>query len=393
MIVGDLNYDFTRSVESVIQSNLGEKLQDILHQYDLRVLNSEPTRVTNQSSILIDLMISSKDIHIEETRTLELGISDHMLIHGTIQMQMKRAPPRIVRGRSFKHFNENNFRHYLVHAPWSVCSEFDDPDDCYWVWCRIFGDICNDHAPYRQRKIRSVSLPWINSQTRHKMNLQYKIYLRAKRSDDVVLWTEYRRIRNEITFEVRKAKGNYYKSLFDEEKNTSVYWKLIKKATDFKNLGNITAMRNTDGSLVIINKEKAEALNEYFANVGDNLANRLSTTNSNPLIVSKVTSTITHIEISQDIVYKEILKLKPGKASCPDNISPKLLKMADKSIVPSLTSMFQISAQTNIVPCTWKNTNVSAVYKKEDEAERELSPHFYPLCSRKNDGVMCYVNY
>ena len=208
----------------------------------------------------------------------------------------------------------------------------------------------------------------------------------------MVFWSEYRRIRNEITSEVRKAKDNYCKGLFDEVKSTGAYWKLIKKATDLKNLRNITAIRNTDGSLVINNKEKTEALNEYFANVCVNLANRLLTTYSNPLTVGKVTPTITHIEISQDI-YNEISKLKPGKASGSGNISPKLLKMADKSIVPSLTSIFKISAQTNIVPCTRKNANVSAVYKQEDEVERELLSRFYPLCSRKSNGVMCYLNY
>lgn len=99
MIVGDLNCDFTRAEEGVIHSRYGKKLQDILRQFDLKVLNSEPTRVIGSSSTLIDLIISSRDFKIKETRTLELGISDHMLIQGTIQMRIKRPPPRIVRGR------------------------------------------------------------------------------------------------------------------------------------------------------------------------------------------------------------------------------------------------------------------------------------------------------
>ena len=106
-------------------------------------------------------------------------------------------------------------------------------------------------------------------------------------------------------------------------------------------------------------------MNKYFANVGEKLTNHLLTTCSNPLIVSKAAPTITHIKISHDIVYKEILKLKPGKASSPNNISPRLLKMADKSIVASVTSIFQISAQTNIVPCTWKNADFQQYIRKE----------------------------
>jgi hypothetical protein len=80
---------------------------------------------------------------------------------------------------------------------------------------RSYGDICDHHAPLREVKLRRVSLPWISPKIRHKMNLRYKLYLNAKRSDDEVLWSNYRKIRNEITKEVRIAKNNYYKSLFD----------------------------------------------------------------------------------------------------------------------------------------------------------------------------------
>ena len=104
MIVGDLNCDFTRSEGGVWRH--GKKLQDILRQYDLNVLNSEPTRVTELASTVIYLIISSRDIKVKETGMLELGISDHMLIQGTVQMRIKRPPPKIVRGRSFKYFNE-----------------------------------------------------------------------------------------------------------------------------------------------------------------------------------------------------------------------------------------------------------------------------------------------
>ena len=75
--------------------------------------------------------------------------------------------------------------------------------------------------------------------------------------------------------------------------------------------------------------------------------------------VMKVTPTIMNIELTWTKVYKEIDKLVETKADGPDNISPKLLKLADKSIVPSLLSVFQISSsQTNIVPNKWKKANV-----------------------------------
>ena len=163
--------------------------------------------------------------------------------------------------------------------------------------------------------MRRVSLPWISPQIRHKMNLRYKSYKKAKRSDDAVLWSEYRKIKNKITSEVRRAKANYYRGLFDEVKNTRSHWKLLKKATDVKKRGNISDIRKADGSLAMNNKEKADTLNEYFANVGENLANSLLQNDNYTNTVIKVTPIIMRIELTQDMVYKEILKLKPNNGA------------------------------------------------------------------------------
>ena len=106
-------------------------------------------------------------------------------------------------------------------------------DDSYWAWNKIYEDMCDLNALFRRVKWRSVLLPWISPQLRHKMNQRYKLYLKAKKkAEDEFLWSNYREIRNEITKEVRIAKSNYYNSLFEEVERTRTYCKLIKKETD-----------------------------------------------------------------------------------------------------------------------------------------------------------------
>ena len=45
-IAGDLNCNFSRDADRAIRSQYGKKLQNILRQYDLKVLNNDPTRIT-----------------------------------------------------------------------------------------------------------------------------------------------------------------------------------------------------------------------------------------------------------------------------------------------------------------------------------------------------------
>ena len=201
--MGDFNCDCAQRYGDLVTSTTVKKLQTSLLQFNYMVVNNEPTRVTQDTSTLIDLVIASRTGLIRNTRNLELG-------------RVRRPPPRIVRGRTFKTFNQRDFISDLEEAPWSVCSAFDDPDDRYWAWSNIFNGICNRHAPCKEVKIRSQSLPWITPQIRHVMNQRYKILLIARRTNKEELWTRYRELRNKVTSEVRKAKCKYYTALFAE---------------------------------------------------------------------------------------------------------------------------------------------------------------------------------
>ena len=64
------------------------------------------------------------------------------------------------------------------------------------------------------------------------------------------------------------------------------------------------------------------------------------------------------------------MKLKPGKASGPNGVAPRLLKLAGNALVPSLLSVFTSSASTNTVPLMWKSANVSSLYKSNDETNK-----------------------
>jgi ribonucleotide reductase beta subunit family protein with ferritin-like domain len=61
-----------------------------------------------------------------------------------------------------------------------------------------------------------VSLPWINAKIKHMMNLRLKLLRNAKQTNNPATWTNYRRLINQITADIREAKCQYYQKLFDE---------------------------------------------------------------------------------------------------------------------------------------------------------------------------------
>ena len=62
----------------------------------------------------------------------------------------------------------------LEQAPWSLCSIFDDINDCVWVWESLYRDIIKEEIPERKAEVRRKSLPWVTTDIRNLMNKRYK---------------------------------------------------------------------------------------------------------------------------------------------------------------------------------------------------------------------------
>ena len=143
---------------------------------------------------------------------------------------------------------------------------FDDPDDSLWLWNKIFLQIANEHAPMKQVKVRSQSLPWITNDIRRKMNRRFKLYKEALNTND----------NEKITAAVRRAKADFFRSKVNEVKTASAYWRLVKDATNLSRCHKpIGPLKRDDGSLAVCDKEKANMMNAYFSSIGTKLATQL----------------------------------------------------------------------------------------------------------------------
>ena len=56
--------------------------------------------------------------------------------------------------------------------------------------------------------------------------------------------------------------------------------------------------------------------------------------------------------------------LDPSKSSCPDKISPKLLKLLADEVSPWLQLLFSASLHQGVIPADWKTVIVSPLFKK-----------------------------
>lgn len=166
--------------------------------------------------------------------------------------------------------------------------------------------------------------------------------------------------------------------MFEEVKKSSAYWNLINKTTTTSRTernSTIGPLRRNNSSLALIDKEKAQLMNSYFATIGENLISTLPTitdnsqtqnTKQDELPALSMTST-TSIIITDRTVQEKINKLKINKSTGPDGISPKLLKLAGNTIVPALDDIYNYSIDRRAVFSLWKTARLTPIFQKDDE--------------------------
>ena len=136
---------------------------------------------------------------------------------------------------------------------------------------RIFLITFARHAPWKQVRIRNTSAPWISDEIRYEMNRPYKLFKKAVNTKCPLLWQEYKRARNEVTSTLRLAKASYSSKMFDEVKNTTIYWKLLKKATNPTQPKTIGPLKREDD--IILHCSTRRKL--LCSTIGENVADKL----------------------------------------------------------------------------------------------------------------------
>jgi len=127
------------------------KLRSIFETFNMHNMIQESTRSTISPRTFLNLISSSG--------VFPLGLSDDDIIYKTIRLENKRPPPKFIKTRNYKRVDVEKFKNDLGCTPFHIASIFEEPDDQLWVWERLFDDISNEHAPWKEIKARRFSFP------------------------------------------------------------------------------------------------------------------------------------------------------------------------------------------------------------------------------------------
>ena len=176
ILLGDFNVNLSSSCDP----SLKRKFTNLLcTEFNLKNVIDVPTRITGDSSSLIDLIITSVPSKISAHVACNPRISDHHLVYASVNLNGFPRNLNLKLVRDFKIVDIKALQHEFASALWFICDIFDD---CVWVWEALYKFIIDEHVLLRMAKVRSNSLPWGSSSLRKELNKRYNLLLKAQKT-------------------------------------------------------------------------------------------------------------------------------------------------------------------------------------------------------------------
>jgi len=371
-ILGDFNIDLL----NVENNHLTERfLHDMLSNSFVHLID-KPTRITDISPTLIDNILSNSCMRYSVMPGILMAdFSDHLPVFVNVKLDhdSNLSSKRVsFRAMSDKHIV--NFRRMLRVTNWDIVLNNENPESAYNKFYFIFKQLYDESFPIINRKrskFKDKINPWMTTgllrSCKHKEKL-YKTYLTKKTVDAK---NEYRNYRNIFNNCIKTAKKLFYKNSFqDSQADSKKTWKIINNLLS-KNKSsadsNPDLFQHEDGPLTDA-YDIANGFNNYFINVGPNLAGHIPQSNDDfqTFLGPRHQPNLFFIPVTTAEIEKIVSSFKGKNTSGFDDINQRILKQVIDLIALPLAHIFNCSISVGFVPNKLKIAQVTPLYKKGD---------------------------
>ena len=359
IIMGDFNINFLKP------DSPGVKFftTNVMEPFTLTQLIENPTRVTKDTTSLIDLVLTSLPENAKMTGVVDVpGISDHSLVYFSYAIKKPKYKPKMITRRDLSKFEEEKFTRDMSQVDWTQLYNTENPSEKAEHFESTFSTVLNRHAPFKTSRVTRPPAPWLTEEIKEKMQLRdrYKNKFNHQKQhqenqhDILETFNIYQGLRNTVTHMIRAAKRN----MFNEKINSKIKNpKLFHSA--LKNNFVVDNKKEKSGCMTI----DPTKLNDCF------LSNNNATIDE-----TKIDAEITNIlkdslpaafrfhKVTETEVKKVIKSIKTNACGV-DRISSYFLKMCIQQIIKPITDMVNCSFTKKIFPSRWKMAQVKPLPK------------------------------
>ena len=335
-------------------------------------LITKPTRVSQVSATVIDNIFTNNhsDIASSFHGILLADVSDHFPIFHVSKLLHKEESEIEVIRRVFSEKNKAAYKSELEMIDWSFVLSSNDAQVAFSLFHKRICDLFKKHFPKRKVKIKANhDKPWISPTLRESIKYKNKLYyryLRYRTAYNDMMYTTYR---NNLKKKLIKAEKRYYTELLTKYKgNLRRTWTILKQVINKRKYSKVqTEFKLSDGSTTKDKSIISESFNDFFVNIGPNLANKIPNQSKQPeSYLGERNSFSIHLTKLEDKEFCEIILNMRNCAAGYDELNKDILMIGINSVKNVLIHLVNLSIFQGIFPEELKIANITPVFKADD---------------------------
>ena len=252
---------FNSSVEN-------KHLADFTTLFNLESLIKPPTCLQFSKPTCIDLILTNNKELFKNSKTFEVGISDHYLLTLTsLRIQFIKGNPKKKKFyRDYKSFNFKSFNNDLD----GLLKAENNMN--YPTSQNIFLQVLNTHPPVRRKVQRFNNNHFMTKQLRKAVMRPSRlknIYNKTRIPEN---WDNYRKQPNFCVDLLRRTKRSYFRQInIKDNSDNKTFWYTIKPFFSNKGLISYKLILLENDKVISEEPLLARTINEYFTNITKNL--------------------------------------------------------------------------------------------------------------------------
>ena len=359
ILIGDLNCNILEKPN---------KLETMCQTMGLRILNNEPTHITDHSAACIDIAITSTLTKISSIYTTSPGPSNHCGLIVTIDC----PPPK---AHSYKkkilQYGKTNWQQVNQDIEDENWPEGDQPlEELTANWMKRYQELIEANTPVKTLKIKPWSKAWYSravKQARKRRDKEARRMKKCKLPKIHPVWNKLKRLRDTVKEEVKKAKDKRLAKLIDkvnkDDTGEKTWWKLTRELYN-KKLDTTSAPLVIDGKPISDLEIKACKFNEHFANISR--IPGIDDPIPEDMIYEEECPQLEDMVFKKEEVAMAMKQMKVDSAPGPDEITNLALSKTADTMSKYLTYLFNCSISEGNMPNHWKEAHVSPIHKGGD---------------------------
>lgn len=246
--------------------------------------NRHISAIVIYTATIIDNILTNTSDDLIKTNILVTDITDHFptVLYKQLHnlKKHKNEGNKYVYKRIHSDVNIDRFKNNLSCVDWNNILHGNDVNTDYTNFTRKFIEVYDECIPLKKtrtnRKKTAIS-PWITNGLLKSINYKNKLYKKYLMNPTEDIKQEFKTYRNKLNSLIRKCKREYYYKKFENTKNSiRKTWKTINALIGKGKSDREQCTFQTDkGDQVTDPKQIADSFNEFFVNIGPQLASKI----------------------------------------------------------------------------------------------------------------------